>query len=452
MQFSKKLFLHIIRLIAFIVIIILLLFSSYISINSPQLLNFNGNLKEPLNLLVLGVDQEYDKESHGYAVKVQNSFLGRTDTIILTRIQPLSQSIKTLHIPRDTRVVFNFSQPAKINSVNTIGGPILTKESLEKVLDVKIDNYISINAKGLEDLIDTAGGITLNVPYRMKYQDKTDGINIDLHPGLQTLSGEQAIGFLRFRKTALGDIGRIQQQQLFIRAAQKKLLQPAFYTRLPSLLSKSFEVVETDLGIFEVIKIVNTLKKIKTNDLSSMTLPGSFSKTQKLVPVAVPIEDANNGHYVSCDGTELPDFMNLPFVDETVEVCVHKRLTSYWLPNRSQIKKLIQEHFQAKLIQTVDKAPHNIQIVLKNSSKYRQPLQTTQKKLRSNGFSSIISTVNHFKTGQHPHSIIYYQKGNKNDAIQIKKKLNLPDSVEIIGSNVDAPQADIVFVIGNDLT
>src|SRR4029077_19223529 len=133
----------------------------------------------------------------------------------------------------------------KINAANALGGPLLAKEVVGKFLDLPIDHYVVLNVQGLVQLVNALGGITVEIPKRMKYMDWTAKLKIDLEPGFHTLTGNQAMGFVRFRHDALGDIGRVQRQQLFIHAVLEKAMQPESWTHLPKLIQIGEQYVQT---------------------------------------------------------------------------------------------------------------------------------------------------------------------------------------------------------------
>ena len=90
-----------------------------------------------------------------------------------------------------------------------------------------IDGYVLLSLNALRDLTNASGGVSLNVPERMKYDDNAGHLHVDLQPGMQHLSGAQVEGFLRFRHDNLGDIGRVTRQQLYLTGAGPQADQPA---------------------------------------------------------------------------------------------------------------------------------------------------------------------------------------------------------------------------------
>ncbi|MDB9380484.1 LCP family protein, partial [Nodularia sphaerocarpa] len=185
-----------------------------------------SELTRPVNLLVMGMsvlpsdilNAPPELQNLGYEPQV-NSFDGLADVMILIKFDPATKKIAMLSIPRDTRTeVFGYGVK-KLNAANVDGGPALTAKSVSNLLgDVAIDRYIRINVLGVGKLIDALGGVTVHVPKDLKYQDDSQRLYINLKAGEKHLNGDEALQLLRFRHDELGDIGRVQRQQMVIRA------------------------------------------------------------------------------------------------------------------------------------------------------------------------------------------------------------------------------------------
>jgi anionic cell wall polymer biosynthesis LytR-Cps2A-Psr (LCP) family protein len=103
------------------------------------------------------------------------------------------------------------------------------------------------------------GGIEVNVPKRMYYVDNSQNLSIDLQPGPQLLKGHDLEGFLRFRHDEMGDIGRLERQQLALKALFRKLTSPETLVRLPALLMTSHEDLSSDLGPMELGGLITAM-------------------------------------------------------------------------------------------------------------------------------------------------------------------------------------------------
>ena len=139
---------------------------------------------------------------------------------------------------------------------------------------VAIDRYVRINVQGVEKLVDTLGGIMVNVPKDMKYQDDSQHLYINLKAGEQQLNGDQALQFLRYRYDDYGDIGRIQRQQMLMRAVVEQALTPSTIARLPKILSVIQSNVDTNLKVEELLALVGFAAQTNRSNIQMLMLPG----------------------------------------------------------------------------------------------------------------------------------------------------------------------------------
>jgi polyisoprenyl-teichoic acid--peptidoglycan teichoic acid transferase len=236
---------------------------------------FQYGVSRPVNLLVMGIDEGIDAEKEEQAA---HPFQNRTDTMLLVRLNPESGKTSLLTIPRDTQVEIPDVGMEKINAANWKGGPELAAGVVSKTLNgVTIDRYVRINTQAFIDLVDVVGGVEVFVPIPMKYDDNTQKLHIDLKPGLQTLSGQQAEGFVRFRHDDLGDIGRTQRQQMLLKALQKKFQNPLMLARLPQIFSVLQKHIDSNLSLGEMLALLQFSVQIKPDELQMVMLPGRFS-------------------------------------------------------------------------------------------------------------------------------------------------------------------------------
>jgi LCP family protein required for cell wall assembly len=164
-----------------------------------------------------------------------------------------------VQIPRDSYIEAETYGPIKINALYALGGIDAVKQEVSTHMGRSIQHYIVINLAAVRQLGDLLGGLEINVPKRMEYVDNSQGLNIDLQPGLQTLKGTDLEGFLRFRHDEAGDIGRIERQQLALRALFTKLGRPETIVRLPAVLVMMGKQVQTDMGPMDLGGMVTAL-------------------------------------------------------------------------------------------------------------------------------------------------------------------------------------------------
>lgn len=182
---------------------------------------------------------------------------GNTDTIFILSIENGETSI--IQVPRDSYIDSRSFGPMKANALHARGGPDAVKIELTRLMGRPINHHILVNLKGIRTISDLLGGLEVDVPKRLYYQDKSQGLLIDLQPGRQVLKGRELEGFLRWRHDGKGDLGRLDRQQLVLKSLFNKLIQPQHLIRLPALLTAAGRNLETDLGPMELGKLITTM-------------------------------------------------------------------------------------------------------------------------------------------------------------------------------------------------
>jgi LCP family protein required for cell wall assembly len=229
-------------------------------------------LETPVNLLLLGSDISYD--GRGRSVDTGPT---RSDTMMLAHIDPGKNEVGILSIPRDTRVLIpEHNYYDKINSAYAYGGEMLARKTVANLTGAPVHHYVSLKVNGLMNIVDILGGVDIDVEKDMHYIDNTAKLNINLKKGRQTLNGQQAHGYVRFRHDEIGDIGRVQRQQRFVNAVAEKLLSPSTIVKLPELVNEVQKNIVTDLTNTEMLKIGYFLKGLKKEQIKMVMLPGSF--------------------------------------------------------------------------------------------------------------------------------------------------------------------------------
>lgn len=227
-----------------------------------------------LNVAVFGVDKDGT----------------RTDVAFVVHYDSEQESISLISVPRDTRV--NVCSEVeellgkqygvmKFNAVHAIGGkehgPEAAVLQLEDLLGISIDHYVRVDFDALVEIVDAVGGVEVDVPQDM-YWDMSDtgDIKIDLKKGLQTLDGDKALQLVRYRKGyANGDVGRIQVQQMFLKAlAEKVLSTESIVKNLGDYIKVTYKYVTTDVSLSDALKYATYITKIDMNKMSMETLPG----------------------------------------------------------------------------------------------------------------------------------------------------------------------------------
>lgn len=228
-----------------------------------QLFNPPFGGRDRVTILAVGVDNSQGK--------------GLADTVIVVSVSPRTGEISALSIPRDARVEIPGHGPHRMNVSHALGGMPLTIETVELLLGTPIDYSILINVPGIVKLVDAIGGVDVDVEKRMYYRDRSQHLEIDLQPGPQHLNGTQAMGYVRFRHDATGDIGRMERQRQFLRAVMREVLSPRNVSRLPKLAQAFVQTVRTDLSVSDLLALKKLVEQAGPDAIRSATLPGMLA-------------------------------------------------------------------------------------------------------------------------------------------------------------------------------
>ncbi|MCS6859822.1 MAG: LCP family protein [Abditibacteriales bacterium] len=233
---------------------------------------FNGRSR--VNIVFLGRDRDYD--NHG---RVLNTW-GRTDTILILALErdftTNKADVALLSIPRDMLVRIPGHGLHKINAAHSFGGPDLTVRTLRESMGIHVDHYVVFKFEGFKKAVDAVGGVEIEVPQDMHYDDNWADLHIHLKKGWQHLDGAKAHGFVRFRHDRKGDLGRIERQHMLAKALAKKMMSPSMLRRLPNLTATLRECIETDMTDQQLASLAFLVRAAKLDALKTEILPSTW--------------------------------------------------------------------------------------------------------------------------------------------------------------------------------
>lgn len=218
--------------------------------------------KSEINALIVGTNQNL------------------TDTMIYVNYNVETGKVAMMSIPRDTYITNEYCVGHKLNSLYRGKNTQAFVEQIEELIGVDIDYYLIFDSKMLIDIVDKVGGVEVDVPVRMKYDDPTQNLHIDLKKGTQVLNGKQAEQFVRYRKEndgsgyARGDLQRTEVQQQFIKNFISTVLSAKNLTKIPDLINVALDNTDTNITAREALKYSTDVMKIDTSNISSCTAPG----------------------------------------------------------------------------------------------------------------------------------------------------------------------------------
>ena len=186
---------------------------------------------------------------------------GNTDTMLLASYDVTNQKATVMSIPRDTMVNVNWDVK-KINSVYNMYGQgdkgiaALYKE-VSQLVGFEPDYQVIVEWEAVGKLVDAIGGVNFDVPYEMSYHDPYQDLVIEQSKGYRLLDGDDAMQVIRWRKNdggnGIGDSGRMQIQQDFLKAVIKQMMQPKNVLNIGKISKVFQENVETDLSFQNIL-------------------------------------------------------------------------------------------------------------------------------------------------------------------------------------------------------
>ncbi|HDW3058016.1 TPA: LCP family protein [Bacillus cereus] len=204
-------------------------------------------MTDNISVLIMGVD-ESDIREKGYGKTT------RTDALLLATINKNDKSVKLVSIPRDSRVyIKSRDKYDKITHAHVFGGVDSTIDTVENFLDVPVDYYVKFNFKSFIKIVDSLGGITVDVPVEFTEQNSKDEADaIHLKKGRQHLNGEEALARTRHIDS---DYMRGQRQQLVLEAIAEKALSLNSINKIGGLLDAVDKDLKTNLTFDDMMTI-----------------------------------------------------------------------------------------------------------------------------------------------------------------------------------------------------
>lgn len=198
---------------------------------------------------------------------------GLADTIMLASFDPETKAASIISVPRDTY----YERPGaygaslKLNAVAHEGPEEVAKAVHNILLGIPINYYAVVNYEGVKNIVESIGGVPMDVPMRMKYSSPSQNLYIDLQPGEQILNGEKAVQFLRFRSGYQNaDIGRIAAQQAFVKSAVKQ----AIGLQLPKVAKTVIQNVDSDITNRAILYLAGKAAGMDASKLRSFHVTG----------------------------------------------------------------------------------------------------------------------------------------------------------------------------------
>ena len=326
---------------------------------------------QPATALVVGYDQ---RASDGKGTP------SRSDTVMLVRADPDTKSISMLSFPRDLFVEIHCPgrSPfgARINNAYATCGTKGTLETVRKLTGVPINYLITVNFRGFRQLVDSIGGIWLDVDRRY-FNDRGGDFGyatINLFPGYQKLGGYQALDFVRYRHTD-SDLYRVARQQLFVRALKDQ--------------------IKSNTGLLDLPKVIKTItKNVEVGVGGNAELDGETVLEYALFAYTLP-----PGHFFQSKIEGLEDTASFDVVAPTENI--QKAVQEFSHPDVESPQKATQVALNEKPKAKADKAP--------------PPRETTITVLNGNGVTGSAGTASYLLSRQ-AYQMVYPPDGKNANA------------------------------------
>ncbi len=240
--------------------------------------NGAGNVNSGrINILLLGSDNDE---------KFQGRPLAQTDIVVT--IDPSAKTVGMLSIPRD----FFLNVPGygmhKLDEAYSLGGVALSCLTIEQDFGIPLGYYAWVGLDGFINVINTMGGIDVDVTHTIVDDNYPDDINnnsdpyalqrLYLAPGPQHLNGQQALEYVRSRHADLvGDFGRSARQQQVLIALKSKLDNPAIFGKLSTIANELKGSVKTDMQLSDVLQVMNFARELNVNSIHRLVLGPPYS-------------------------------------------------------------------------------------------------------------------------------------------------------------------------------
>lgn len=244
--------------------------------------------RDRIIVLIAGKDYNHDSKDQAYTTG------SRSDTIMLLSMDLANNKLSAVSIPRDTHVTAPDGVTGKINGTFQRGGINLLSETIDQQFGIKPDYYVVLKADAVKEIVNAVGGVDVNAIDDMFYEDYWGDLKINITKGEHHLNGQEAVGFVRFRKTGShrfgpkgekineyhhpsleeGDIRRGERQQQLIHALVMQGLQPGNLMKIDHLVDVAFSQVETNLKQPQLLALANLYKQSQGGEVAGASLPG----------------------------------------------------------------------------------------------------------------------------------------------------------------------------------
>lgn len=216
------------------------------------------------NILLVGVDGNNMEKGN------------RSDAMMIVTIDEKDQDIRLTSLARDTYVDIEGYSTEKLTHAYAYEGASLLIDTIKKNFNIDIDKYAAVSFESFEKIIDILGGVEINVSE--KEVSQISGVE---KSGLQTLNGNQALGYSRIRYIDSA-YARDNRQRTVIEALYNKLVAD-FSGNIMDVLNEVLRYTKTNMSPLEIVSIANKAIKIKDTDLDQVEFPFEEARSGNMI-------------------------------------------------------------------------------------------------------------------------------------------------------------------------
>ncbi|MDX1520143.1 MAG: LCP family protein [Anaerolineae bacterium] len=401
--------------------------------------------KQRVNILLLGIDKRPDE------------LYSRTDTMILVTVDPNTRTAGMLSVPRDLWVSVPGFGEDRVNKAYFLGdqfaypggGPALAMKTIQYNLGVPVHFYAQIDFQGFRDIVDTLGGIEIEVPQTIDdplYPDNNYGYDpFYIEAGTHTLNGYDSLRYARTRATPGADFSRAKRQQQVLLAVRDKALRIGIVPKIPELWNTMSDTVETDLQLVDILELAQLADEIQGEDIQSEVIDFNYTVdyivpdtgAQVLLPlrekIGVLIEEMFP-ETEPLEGTQPAQQDVVVVPEETAEAQARAAQIEQEAQRQQEIKTFLSQE--------------NASVVVQNGTS-RSGLDTqTALYLRQQGFN--IAQFGAADSSSYENTVLVVYDDSKSYTLEVLKTLFVIEEQNIRSSPNLKSDVDFRIIIGND--
>ena len=232
--------------------------------------------EDPFSVLIMGVDTDGP-----------DNMSGRSDTLMLLTINPNTEKTSIVSIPRDTYTeIVGHGTMDKINHAYAFGGTSMTVNSVQKLFDIPVDYYVSVNMEGMQQIVDAVGGIDIVPPLTFSQGEYTFVEGQTTH-----MDGPKALAYSRMRKNdPSGDYGRQHRQRQVIEATMQSVASLDSVMNYRSILGAMSTNMRTNMSFEDMMDMFNNYRS-SVSDVEQLQLSGSGTMMNGVYYEIIPDEE-----------------------------------------------------------------------------------------------------------------------------------------------------------------